>query len=35
MIEVISVLIMIPVVVMAWVGMAAVCHLFWRDFFND
>ena len=35
MLEVICVLIMIPVAVMAWVGMAAVCHLFWSNFFND
>ena len=35
MIETISVLIMIPVVVVVWVGMAAVCRLFWKDFFRD
>jgi hypothetical protein len=35
MIEYISLLIMAPIVVMAWVAAAVVCHLAWKDFFND
>jgi hypothetical protein len=35
MLEVICVLIMIPVVVMAWVGAAAIFCIFRRDFFHD
>jgi len=35
MIEVISVLIMIPLVVMIWVGAAAIGCIFWRDFYRD
>jgi len=35
MIEVISVLIMIPLVAMIWVGAAAIFYIFRRDFFND
>jgi len=35
MIEYISLLIMAPFVVMAWVAAVVVCRLAWKDFFND
>ena len=35
MIEYISLVIMIPIVVMAWVAAAVVCRLAWKDFIDD
>ena len=35
MLEIISVLIMVPLVVIIWVGAAAILCIFRRDFLND
>ena len=35
MIEYISLVIMIPIIIMAWVAAAVVCRLAWKDFFRD
>jgi hypothetical protein len=35
MIETISVLIMIPLLVVIWLGAAAILYIFRRDFLND
>ena len=35
MLETISVLIMIPLLVVIWVGVGAIGCIFWRDFYRD